>query len=278
MEVLPSQDGLAQWRYEQAHFVEQQEVEELRRKLEAKKQHTHRWVIDQQRWEDSRPPNEQRTRLDGLRGSPLARPSTPQAFRSSLPRLQVPPQRARAPAFGERPQHARRATDLGAYDVARPATPSTCPYRAGMKRSATIPASAERTAGPYSVSPQIEEIRLQAEQWMHEWLVKDEQMRTRAEAEAAKTRALQDSINIAMRRMEDVLGPSTPQMTNDELERRRQLAAAQEQRKKLHEQRVSRAFATYRNRWAVLQANPPQNLTFQDIPWPTLVAPESPPH
>lgn len=108
-------------------------------------------------------------------------------------------------------------------------------------------------------------MRLAAERWMQDWHRVDEQMRARAEAEAAKTRALQDSV----RRMQAKIGPPT----DDEVQRGR--APVQDTQRLSPELRMARAFASYQQRWTAMQTSN-ERLTFRTIPWPVATPPTTP--
>jgi len=273
-------DGLDQWRVEQARLAEVQELQELKRRLATKKQHTQRWVQDQHRWDGIRPVHEfQYSSCTGQ--SPMYRNSTPQPPSTHFTRPVTPPQRAWTPVFGERPTSSRRATDTitGYYAMDRPKTPSNGSYKVKLQRNMTMTASMcvpEEASCAYTVSPKIEQVRVEAENWMADWRRRDHELRARAEGEAARTQALQDSVNSTMRRMDSVLGRTASHRTDDERERRKSTVTQDERRKLSQEQRMARAWATYEARWAALQENAPQSLSFHDIPWPMATAPRSP--
>ncbi|KZW00311.1 hypothetical protein EXIGLDRAFT_722362 [Exidia glandulosa HHB12029] len=253
--------SLEQWRAQQERLAEQRELEELIRKVEAKKLETRKWVLDQQRWDlSTRPPHERRaTALVPAAGrsvTPTAVPTQPRSKTPTQPRSRTP--------GTERPSVVRRATEVA---PARPITPTPIqPLRPrAAPRSTTMPTSipgpvqqkAAPAANPFS--PEIEEIRVAAESWMRDWRRVDEEVRARADAEEAKTRAIQDSV----RRMQAKIGPPTPQQTDDE-------------RRASPEIRMARAFATYCEKWNALHVAAPHQLTFKTIPWPVAAAPASP--
>lgn len=259
---------LEQWRTQQERLAEQCEMEDLMRKVEAKKLETRKWVLDQQRWEHiDRPPHERRATALVLPTAGRSATSTPTP---SQPRSRTPTQqRSRTPG-AERPSVSRRGSETV---QPRPPTPTPIPplRPRAAQRSATMPTSIPvpiphaRTAERFS--PEVEEMRLAAEAWMQDWCRVDEQLRVRAEAEAARTRAVQDSV----RRMQAKLGPSTPQQTDDEHPSKPAPYHADVRR----EQQMARVFATYCERWAALQAVPPEKLTFKTIPWPVATPPAS---
>lgn len=290
MRPTAAPNNLARWREEQDRLAEQREMEELMRKLEAKKLETRKWVLDQARFDYNRPSHERRATAFSAPRSLTPGPEPAQRARSRTPTGRRTPgassQHATAGSNGtgavvaHRPQLARRATEAAPpARTARTTTPTPSAHgqprpRPPVHRSATvtvgsgipIPIHVER------FSPEIEELHTAATGWIYDWHRADEELLQHAKDEDAKTRALQDSVRREMKRMEAKLGPETPRQTDDEHELQEQT-----RRRLSMELRMSRAFASYQDKWAMLAAAVPETVTlsFKTIPWPMATPPAS---